>query len=176
MFFKYLIFILTILLSSCANNEEQKKDILNNHIQKLKDVRVKKFDITECLTDCQQDSGKLIYQSLDSNILKLKIGHWMNCSTSINHDIGQFNYKNGVLNLLIKRIPDYYEIKENGDTAFTSTYEYEACDCYFIFSFELTGFKEIPDSILINNQPINNYLGILRFLEEMDSDDSLNGI
>lgn len=153
--FKYLIIFQAIILGSCGVSEEQKQDILETHIQELRDVRVEKFDITECLTECQMDTGKLINQILDFNILKLEIGHWMNCETSSNNSIGGFEYKNGVLNLLIKGIPERVDIEENGDTSFY--YLAAACDCYFIFNFELTGFEEIPDSILIDNEPINNH-------------------
>lgn len=169
--FIYLLFIQTILLVSCIN----KGEILENHIQNLRDARVKKFTVTECLTDCYLDTGRLINQSLDSNILKLELSHWMNCATSTNNDIARFEYKNGILNLLVKSIPVDFDIEENGDTNYV--YEGEACDCYFIFNYELTGFKEIPDSILINHKPINNYLGMmigLNLIEKVDSQDSVN--
>lgn len=37
-------------------SETQKHKILESQIQKLKDVRVKKFGVTECLTDCYRES------------------------------------------------------------------------------------------------------------------------
>jgi hypothetical protein len=58
--FKYLIIFQAIILGSCGVSEEQKQDILETHTQELRDVRVEKFDITECLTECQMDTGKLI--------------------------------------------------------------------------------------------------------------------
>ena len=94
--FKHIICIPLILLGSCVNNKAEKKDILETHIQKLIDIRVEKFDVTECLTDCQQDSGRLISQSLDSEILKLEVSHWMNCATSTDENIAGFEYKNGI--------------------------------------------------------------------------------
>ncbi|PCI95498.1 MAG: hypothetical protein COB15_12120 [Flavobacteriales bacterium] len=168
---KYLIIIQAILLSSCGVNEEQKQEILKTHIQKLGDPRVKNFDITDCIEDCHKESGRLISQTLDSNILKLEISHWMNCATSIKHNVAGFEYKNGVLNLLIESIPERVDIEPNGDTNFV--YEATACTCYFVFNFELSGFDSVPDSILINNNSINNH-GMLfemfdGLIEEIDS-------
>lgn len=145
-----------IVVSSCGDRitEAQKQEIIDLRIQELKDVRVKKFDVTECLTDCNYETGRIINQSLDSNILKLEISHWTNCATSAKNNMAGFEYKNGVLNLSIKSKPVGFEIKENGDTSYYA--KAEACNCYFIFNFELSGFQEIPDSITINNNPVNN--------------------
>ncbi len=151
--FRYLLYINFILLLSCENIIIPESEIIDAYVQKHKNERVRVFNVTECLTECFQDSGKLISQSLDSNILKLEIGHWMNCAISLNRNVAGFDYENGVLDLRIIDIPSGVKIKDE-DTLFY--YEYEACECYFIFNFELIGFDEIPDSILINNKPINN--------------------
>lgn len=160
----YLILFIVVAAAGCGDEitESQKQEIIDSRIKELTDVRVKKFDVTECQRDCQRETGKIINQSLDSDVLNLEIGHWTNCATSVDNNMAGFEYENGFLNLFIKSKPVGFEIKENGDTSFYA--EAEACSCYFIFNFELSGFQEIPDSITINNNPIDNYLGMFEGL------------
>ncbi len=163
----FIILVILIVAAGCGHTitETEKQEIIELQIQKLTDVRVKKFDVTECQKDCHYENGRIIDQSLDSNILKLEISHWTNCATSVKNNMAGFEYENGILNLIIKSKPVGLTIQENGDTSFYA--EAVACDCYFIFNFELSGFQEIPDSILINHSSINNSSELFKGLIEI---------
>ena len=128
---KNLLIILIVLVAvGCGDtiNEAQKNKILESQIEELKDVRVKKFNMSECQTDCHRERGKILFQYLDSNVLNLQIGHWMNCATSVEDDIAGFEYENGVLNILIQPRPVDMSLSESGDTIYSYSLSV-MCDC-----------------------------------------------
>lgn len=166
---KNLLFILfiAVIALGCEEsmNDSKKKELLTSEIELLSDVRVKEFKMSSCQGSCLNQKGSVLNQTFNNDTLSLQIGHWMNCAKSVKDDIVGFEYEDGILNILLKRRPIDVVVEENGDTTFT--YEWEVmCNCYFVMDFKLTGIKETPDSIRVNGEPVENYLGMLAGVKE----------
>jgi len=146
----WVLILATLFISnSCNQNLESSKTLFNS-------THEVKFKLSSCQKECLYDSGSIISKSVFKDTTYLRLGHWFNCAWADCYLEQAFIGTNRAYFSFDR--PHEVEVDRAGKKH--RIYDQEtACNCYFYLDFKIPGTPNIPDTILINGQPLENFMG-----------------